>query len=149
MMKTTATAVAALVVGSLAGCAGMGQNQPIGEELVFAGRVDQVQAVELSSDHTLGVGGVVGAVAGGLIGSAIGAGTGKDVAIVLGALAGGYAGQKIENKYEGKRPGQHIMVQLDNGVAVAVTQPTPPEVRVGQRVWVQGSGQDARVVPQD
>jgi outer membrane lipoprotein SlyB len=149
MTRALKAAVAALALTALAGCAGMGGGQALGEEQAFQGRVTHVKSVELAGDQPLGVGGVMGAVAGGLVGSAIGAGTGKDVAIVLGALAGGYAGQKIQNTYYDKRPGQHVMVQLDNGVAVAVTQPTPPEVRVGQRVWVQGSGADARVVPQD
>jgi hypothetical protein len=36
-------------------------------------------------------------------------------------LAGGVAGSKIESKNE-KRPGQHIAVQLNNGVAEGITQ---------------------------
>ena len=57
---------------------------------------------------------------------------------VAGALAGGYAGNKAQNKYGERRPGQHIIVQLDNGVAVGITQAGDSGLRVGDRVRIDG-----------
>jgi outer membrane lipoprotein SlyB len=39
-------------------------------------------------------------------------------------------------------------VRLKSGVLVVVTQAEDPALRVGQNVYVQGAGADARVVPQ-
>jgi outer membrane lipoprotein SlyB len=55
-------------------------------------------------------------------------------------------GNSVENRYVDKRAGQHITVRLRNGVTIAVTQPTDPDLRVGDLVRVEGSGQRARVV---
>jgi hypothetical protein len=38
------------------------------------------------------------------------------------------------------------MVDLGNGYAVGITQPFDPDLRVGDRVRIEGSGSDARVV---
>jgi outer membrane lipoprotein SlyB len=86
-------------------------------------------------------------VAGGVIGHQFGGGSGRDVATVAGVLAGGATGTAVQSKYADRRPAQHIIVQLDNGVAVGVTQATAQVggVRVGDRVRIDGSGNDARV----
>ena len=96
--------------------------------------------------HQLGVGAVLGAAAGGVIGHQFGGGTGRDVATVLGAIGGGLAGNAIQNRYVDRRPGQHIFVRLDSGASVAITQAADPALRVGDRVFIQGGGTDARVV---
>jgi outer membrane lipoprotein SlyB len=44
-------------------------------------------------------------------------------------------------------PGQQIIVRTQSGVLVAVTQPLGPDLQVGQRVYLQGSGEDTRVIP--
>jgi hypothetical protein len=36
-------------------------------------------------------------------------------------------------------------VRLDSGVLVVVTQPVDPDLKVGDKVMVQGQGEDARV----
>jgi outer membrane lipoprotein SlyB len=38
-------------------------------------------------------------------------------------------------------------VRTANGVLVTVTQPANPALAVGQNVTIDGSGEDARVVP--
>ena len=40
-----------------------------------------------------------------------------------------------------------IPSRRSHGVLVAVTQPVGPPLQVGQRVYLQGSGEDTRVVP--
>ena len=42
--------------------------------------------------------------------------------------------------------GQQIIVRTTSGVLVSVTQPTNPNLNQGQRVYIEGSGEDARVV---
>jgi hypothetical protein len=47
---------------------------------------------------------------------------------------------------KGCEPGQHVIVHLNNDVAVGITQPINPDLRVGDAVRVDGTGSDARVV---
>ena len=46
----------------------------------------------------------------------------------------------------GSRPEQ-VYVRLQSGVLVAITQPVNPALARGMRVYVEGQGHDARVVP--
>ena len=128
----------------LAACAT--SEAQLGEATVRNGRIVQIDSVSLEGDHQLGLGAVIGAVAGGVLGHQFGGGTGRDIATVLGAVGGGVAVDAVQNRYADRRPGQHIIVKLDNGVAVGVTQPAKPTLRVGDAVRVDGSGPDARVV---
>ncbi|HQR69363.1 MAG TPA: glycine zipper 2TM domain-containing protein [Burkholderiaceae bacterium] len=130
----------------LAACAAPGP-QP-GEMEIRRGTVEQITAVQLPSSHHQGVGAVVGGLAGLGVGSLIGGGTGRDVAMVLGTVGGAFAGNEIQKKYDQPMPGQQIIVRTTNGVLVAVTQPVNAGLRVGQRVYIEGNGDGARVVPQ-
>jgi outer membrane lipoprotein SlyB len=69
------------------------------------------------------------------------------VAIAVGAIAGAVGGQYAQNRFETRQPGQQVIVRLPSGVLIAVTQPVNPALRVGQLVYVEGSGPDARVLP--
>ena len=117
----------------------------VGEAEVRYGRITRIDAVQIESDAHLGLGAVIGSVAGGVLGHQIGGGSGRDVATVAGVLAGGVAGAQVEKKNE-KKPGQHIIVELGNGVAVGITQAADPNLRVGDKVRIDGAGNDARVV---
>jgi len=132
----------------LGGCASdPAFNQTAGVETTIRyGQIVRIDPTTLEGDHQLGVGAIMGAAVGGLLGSHIGQGSGATVAAVMGALGGGYLGNEMQNKYADKRAGSHIMVRLDNGVMVSVTQPADANLRVGDRVMVQESGQKARVV---
>jgi outer membrane lipoprotein SlyB len=128
----------------LVACAAPGP-QP-GEMEIRRGTIEQITAVQLQSNHHQGVGAVVGGLAGLGIGSLIGGGTGRDVAMVLGTVGGALAGN--EKKHDQPVPGQQIIVRTTNGVLVAVTQPVNAGLRVGQRVYIEGNGDGARVVSQ-
>ena len=117
-----------------------------GEADVRYGKVSRIEAVSLEGDHQLGLGSIIGGIAGGVLGHQIGGGTGQTVATVAGALGGAFVGQKVQNKYAERRPGQHVIVNLDSGVAVGITQPVDSSLRVGDAVRIDGSGSDARVV---
>lgn len=112
-----------------------------------AGVIEQITLVQLPSNQHAGVGAVVGGLAGLGIGSLIGAGTGRDVAMVLGAVGGAFAGNAVQKKYDQPVAGQQIVVRVSNGVLVSITQPTNPNLFNGQRVYIQGSGDGALVVP--
>ena len=91
---------------------------------------------------------MVGGLSGLGIGSLIGGGTGRDVAMVLGAVGGAVAGNEVQKKYDAPKPGQQIIVRTSRGVLVSVTQPINPELQTGEKVYIEGSGENARVVPQ-
>lgn len=138
-------AAAAALVAGLAGCAT--GPQP-GEIEIRRGTVEQITPVQLQSNHHQGIGAVVGGLTGLGIGSLIGAGTGRDVAMAVGAIGGALAGNEVQKKYDAPVPGQQVIVRTSSGVLVAVTQPIGPSLFVGQRVYIEGNGEGARVIPQ-
>ena len=129
---------------TLAACAAPGGGP--GEMEIRSGTIEQIAPVQIQSNQHTGVGAVVGGLAGLGIGSLIGAGTGRDVAMVIGTIGGAVVGHKVQQKYEKPVMGQQIIVRTNSGVLVSVTQPTNPDLRQGQKVYVEGSGEDARVV---
>ena len=146
MTKKIASWLSALAVAViLSACAAPGVQT--GEVDLRAGVIEQITLVQLQSNHHAGVGAVVGGLAGLGIGSLIGAGTGRDVAMVLGTVGGAFAGNEVQKKYDQPVAGQQIVVRTSNGVLISITQPTNPNLYNGQRVYVQGNGDGARVVP--
>jgi outer membrane lipoprotein SlyB len=143
--KFTSYLSAILLALALTACA-TPSNTP-GEVEIRSGVIEQITQVELSNSHPTGLGAVVGGIAGLGIGSLIGAGTGRDVAMVLGTVGGAIAGNQVQKHYERPEPGQQIIVRLTSGVLVSVTQPAVSGLFQGQKVFVEGSGENARVVP--
>jgi outer membrane lipoprotein SlyB len=107
------------------------------------GTISQLENIQVDDQYKLGVGTVVGAVAGGLLGAGIGDST---TATVVGAVVGGAAGTYAESKM-GKKDAQRITVKMATGGSVTITQPTDGRLRDGMKVRVEGSGENARVVP--
>lgn len=146
MFHKIASYLSALAMAAiLTACATPGP-QP-GEIEIRAGVIEQITRVELPSNHHRGVGAVVGGLAGLGLGSLIGAGTGRDVAMVLGTVGGAFAGNEVQKKYDQPVPGQQIIVRTNNGVLVSVTQEVNSNLFNGQRVYIQGNGDGALVVP--
>ena len=135
--------IAVLLVALLTAASAAAQQ--MGEDEVRFGRIERIDPVSLEGDHHLGIGMVLGAVAGGVLGHQFGGGTGRDVLTVMGTLGGGLLGRGVQNKYADRRAGQHIIVKVNSGVAVGITQPADPALRVGDKVRIDGAGQDARV----
>src|SRR5215468_1273520 len=141
--------LAAVLAFGLVGCAspGGGGGGP-SEAEIRTGVIEQITLTEVKSNHDQGLGAVLGGLAGAGIGSLIGAGTGRDVAIAAGAIAGAVGGNIAQQKYfDRPQPAQQIYVRLSSGVIIAVTQPVNPVLFTGQRVYVEGYGIDARVLP--
>jgi outer membrane lipoprotein SlyB len=130
----------------LAACAAPGSQS--GSMEVRQGVIEQIMPADIQSPAHTGVGAVVGGLTGLGIGSLIGGGTGRDVAMVLGTIGGTIAGAQVAKRYDRPQPGQQIIVRTKTGVLVTVTQPINPGLRVGQRVYLEGAGEDARVLPQ-
>jgi outer membrane lipoprotein SlyB len=128
---------------TLGACANTGGPQ---EVEIRTGVIEQITSVQIASNQHRGVGAVVGGLAGLGIGSLIGAGTGRDVAMVVGAIGGAVAGNEVQKRHDQPVAGQQIIVRVTNGVLVSITQPANPGLRQGQRVYIEGSGEDARVV---
>jgi outer membrane lipoprotein SlyB len=117
MLRRMLAAIATVVlVASCAESPTMGQSPTLGETEVRQGRITRIDSVSLEGDHQLGLGAIIGGIAGGVLGNQIGGGTGQTVATIAGVLAGGAVGQRVQNRYGERRQGEHIMVDLGNGL---------------------------------
>ena len=135
--------LAALVA---AGCAAPAPDYS--EPEIRQGTIEQITPVNIANNHGQGLGAILGGAAGVGLGSLIGAGTGRDVAIAAGAIAGAIGGNVAQNRYFDKpQPAQQLFVRLQSGVLIAITQPVNPAIQRGMRVYVEGTGHEARVVP--
>jgi len=107
--------------------------------------IEQIESTEIQSNHHRGVGAVVGGLAGLGLGSLIGDGNGRDVAMVLGAIGGAVAGNEVQKKHDTPQPGQQIIVRTTSGVLVSVIQPVDSGLYTGEKVYIEGNGENARV----
>ena len=132
------------MVAFLSACAPAGPSAPME---IRTGVIEQITETTIKSNHDSGVGAVLGGLGGLGIGALIGSGTGKAVAMTIGAIGGAVGGDLVERHYDKPIAAQQIFVRTSNGVLVSITQPTSP-LRVGQTVYIEGGGTEARVVPQ-
>lgn len=150
MKPATSWITALLIAFSLSACSTVdaGNGGP-GEMEIRTGRIEQISRTQMQTNHDSGVGAVLGGVGGAALGSLIGHGTGRDVAMVAGALGGALGGNYVEKKrYDQPKEAQQVIVRMKNGVLVSVTQPVNPSLATGMPVFIEGSGNEARVVPQ-
>jgi len=145
MNKLVRWVVAALL---LAGFSLQSLAQKPGEIEIRQGVVEQIAATQIQTNHHRGVGAVVGGLGGLGIGSLIGGGTGRDVAMVVGTIGGALLGNEAQKKHDQPQSAQQVIVRVKSGVLVAITQPVDARLKVGQRVYIEGNGEGARVVPQ-
>lgn len=146
LKRMSSYTVVAMLAFALA--AGQASAQKPGEMEIRQGVIEQITATQIQSSHHRGVGAIVGGLGGLGIGSLIGAGTGRDVAMVVGAIGGAFAGNHVQQRYDQPQAAQQVIVRLKSGVLVAITQPVDSRLYKGQRVYVEGSGDGARVLPQ-
>lgn len=139
-------ALSAIVVLSM-GLTACAPTTPAAPLEIRSGVIQQISATQIANSHETGVGAVIGALGGLGVGALIGSGTGKAVAMVLGAVGGAVGGNEIQKHYDKPIVGQQIFVRTSSGVLVTVTQPTG-NFYIGQKVYIEGAGTDARVVAQ-
>ncbi|MBV7566323.1 glycine zipper 2TM domain-containing protein [Pseudomonas sp. PDM27] len=140
----------ALATVLISACSAVGSNEGgAGEMEIRSGKIEQISLTQMQTNHDSGVGAVLGGLGGLGIGSLIGSGTGRDVAMVAGALAGAVGGNYAEKKkYDQPVAAQQVIVRVKSGVLVSVTQPINPALSKGMNVYIEGSGNNARVLPQ-
>jgi outer membrane lipoprotein SlyB len=134
----------------ISACSAVGSTDGgAGEIEVRAGKIEQITLTQMQTNHDSGVGAVLGGLGGLGVGSLIGHGTGRDVAMVAGALAGAVGGNYAEKKkYDQPVAAQQVIVRVTSGVLVSVTQPINPNLSKGMKVYIEGQGNEARVVAQ-
>jgi outer membrane lipoprotein SlyB len=150
-MKTTACviAISAALLGASActptqNASTFHSQEAMRAQPVAFGEVVAVRGVDIRPGQTR-VGTVTGALLGGLGGSQIGGGSVANAAgAVGGAVLGGMAGSAIQGSRT--TAGVEITIELDDGQTVAIVQPGDPrDFRVGDRVRVTGTADNARV----
>lgn len=139
--KTTAIVTAVLgTVVALSGCApsmsgrAYSRDQVAQAQDVRLGYVESVRQIVIEGTQS-GVGTMSGAMLGGLAGSNVGKGTGQVAGAIGGAVLGGLLGSAIEEDAT-RQPGLEILVELDGGRMVAVTQAADEPFYPGDRVKV-------------
>ena len=113
------------------------------EQTVRYGTVESVRPVQIEGTKTP-IGTVAGGAVGGVAGSTIGSGKGSGVAAILGVVVGGIAGSAAEEALT-RRDGLEIIVKLDSGNTIAITQEADENFSLGERVHVISGGGVSRV----
>lgn len=156
MMKPRMLVAATLFAVGIGGCAEMPQvggpkygdtSGSVTSQSERNGKITAIETVQVDENYKWGVGTAVGAVAGGLLGSQIGKGDGSTLGAVLGAAAGAVAGTAVESKMK-KQDAQRVTVSMATGGTITVIQPVDARLKNGMNVRINGSGENARVVPQ-
>ncbi len=110
---------------------------------VSYGRVVNIEAMQSETPGAppTGLGAVAGGVVGGVLGHQVGGGRGNTVATVLGAVGGAVAGNAIEANSRAPRAYQsyRVSVQVDSGQYRSFDVQSPGDLRVGDRVRIDGN----------
>jgi len=133
----------------------VGCTFPSSRRVVGRGQVGQLQRIEYGTVQQMnpvvvaGERGQIGLYGGGLTGAAagggVGHGVGRDLARAGGAVVGAVAGQAVE-EVATRQDAMEIVVKLETGSTVVLTQLQPPSVVVGDRVGVASGAGGARIL---
>jgi outer membrane lipoprotein SlyB len=107
---------------------------PVATQRVEYGVVEHIDLYREGSNAPLGLGAVIGGIAGGIIGHQFGAGSGNTAATIGGAVAGGLVGNEVQRA--NARDRYRIVVRLDSGGTLTMSDVGEGELRVGDRVRV-------------
>lgn len=142
-------------VVALAGMLVAGCTLPSSGRMVSRRQVGQVQRIEWGTVQTIsdvvveGERGQIGLYGGGLTGAAagggVGQGVGRDLARAGGAVVGAVTGQAVEEAVT-RKSAKEMLIKLENGSTVLVTEVSPPVVAVGDRVGVASGGGGSRLI---
>jgi outer membrane lipoprotein SlyB len=111
-------------------------------ESIRYGTVSGIEVVS-GSARTSGGGAVLGAVIGAVVGNQIGSGSGRTAATGVGAVGGALIGNELEKRRQDDGDFYRIRVRYDQGGTGAFNYQHIGDLRVGDRVRVEG-GQLAR-----
>jgi len=101
------------------------------------GNVSNIEVLA-GATRSAGGGAVLGAVIGAVVGNQIGSGTGRAAATGLGAVGGAVIGNNIENRNRNEGEIYRVSVRLDNGRTQQFDYQSINDLRVGDRVMVDG-----------
>lgn len=149
-MKTQLLLLAVLIGVGSAGCTFPSSSRVVSRSQVGrAQRIDYGTIEKMNSVVVAGQRGQIGTLGGGLTGAAatsdVGHGAGHALAQAGGAVVGAVAGQAVEEVVT-RKDALEIIVKLDNGSLVMVTQETSPGFQIGDRVLVASGGGGDRVM---
>lgn len=140
--------VSVLAAALLAACASSATtNQPVYSPSrsaapagVSYGVVRSIEALGAASDHPQGGGAVVGAVIGAVVGRQFAdSNSGKNVGTVAGAVGGALIGNEVEKNARREQAGVRVNVQLDHGGMRSFEFRGAADLRVGDRVRIEGN----------
>ncbi|WP_028605091.1 glycine zipper 2TM domain-containing protein [Ottowia thiooxydans] len=148
--------ISAVVVTTLAACANQpygNSNYPSGSQPVYTqpgysqpgyssfGTIANVEMVRAGGGTGGIAGAAIGGVAGGVLGNQVGGGSGRTVATVAGVIGGALIGQAVERNSAAGRGADvyRVTVRLDNGSSQVFDYQQSPNVRIGERVRVEGN----------
>ncbi len=107
---------------------------------VAYGQVRSIEAIGPTQDQPQGGGAVVGGVIGAVIGRQFAdSNHGKNVGTVAGAVGGALIGNEIEKNARRDNNGVRVNVQLDQGGQRAFEFRSAGDLRVGDRVRIEGN----------
>jgi outer membrane lipoprotein SlyB len=109
-------------------------SAPVITQRVEYGVVEHIDLYRDGSSAPMGLGAIIGGVAGGIIGHQFGAGRGNTAATIGGAVAGGLVGNEVQRSTARDR--YRIVVRLDSGGTLTMSDAGEGELRVGDRVRV-------------
>ena len=134
--RRCAAVLSACAAMALAGC----NTPPAFQVEQPVSRVGTVESINQDSVQNVDstVGAIGGALIGGGLGSLIGGGTGQVVATVVGAVGGGFAGNELAKRSQTLV--WRIGVRYDDGSFATIQQTSAPNLRIGDRVRVTGTG---------
>ena len=114
----------------MAACA----DQPQNVSVTYYGTIESIQVTRQGDSGPINVGSVLGGIAGAVIGYQFGGGVGKGLATAGGALGGALVGNAVQKSQDRDR--YQIIVRLDNGGTLSVSEVDQGELRVGDHVRV-------------
>ena len=102
------------------------------------GKIEAIEIYRAQEHEPVNGGTLIGSLAGGVIGHQIGSGRGNTAATIAGALGGAVVGNEIHKK-QAPATRYRITVRLDSGSSLIVEDTHDLNLRVGDRVRVDGS----------
>lgn len=118
-------------------------REPVRVASATLGEVQSIDPIRTRPQGN-GTGAVLGGVLGAVLGNQVGHGGGKAAATALGAVGGAVAGNNVERNYKEGVSGYRVRVQFDNGTSRTYEESRVGDLKVGDRVRVDG-GQVRRV----
>ena len=152
MQRMIRIALPALVLALLTACAGNRTNrvnEPVyspsrttapAQVSVAYGVVRSIEASSVAGDQAQGGGAVLGGIIGAVVGRQFAdSNHGKNVGTVAGAVGGALIGNEVEKNSRREQQGVRVNVQLEQGGVRTFDFKSSGELRVGDRVRIEGN----------